>query len=149
MHATTLRYGLMSIIAIACFLNPISLHAQDTEQTIRGILSEQAAAWNDGDIERFMTYYWKSDELQFLGSSGLISGWQATLDRYNRTYPDTQAMGHLRFELIRINKRGNQAATVVGRYHLTREGLDNLSGYFLLVFEEIGGKWLIVADSTH
>ncbi|MBI3860903.1 MAG: carbohydrate-binding family 9-like protein, partial [Planctomycetia bacterium] len=36
--------------------------------TIEGILSQQAGAWNSGDIDGFMKHYWKSDELTF--SSG-------------------------------------------------------------------------------
>ena len=64
-------------------------------QTIKKLLAVQSESWNKGDIDGFMETYWKSEELQFIGSSGVVYGWQGTLDRYKRTYPDTVSYTHL------------------------------------------------------
>ncbi len=40
------------------------------ESQILKLLSEQADAWNRGDIDSFMTSYWKSDETLFVGAIG-------------------------------------------------------------------------------
>ena len=53
---------------------------------IVNILFQQQADWNAGDIDAFMEGYLKSDQLVFSGASGPIYGWEATRDRYKRTY---------------------------------------------------------------
>ena len=53
-------------------------------EAVKAILIQQSADWSKGDIDAFMQYYWKSDELQFVGSGGVIKGWQATMERYKR-----------------------------------------------------------------
>ena len=45
------------------------------EVKIRELLTEQAGAWNRGDIDSFMTSYWKSDETLFVGATGVARGW--------------------------------------------------------------------------
>lgn len=128
----------------------LSLSAQTSVENIaKQILDKQAVFWNDGDIEGFMQTYWKSDELLFLGKEGYTKGWQQTLDNYHRRYPNRQAMGHLTFTLKEVHKRSRSVISVIGKYHLEREGLENLDGYFMLLMQKFKGEWLIVADSTH
>lgn len=116
-------------------------------QQIKAMLQRQTELWNEGDIEAFMQDYWKSDKLVFLSANGPVYGWQATLDRYLRAYPDRAAMGQLRFDLLNVDKRSRKVVTVIGQFHLQRT-IGNLSGYFLLVCQKIKGKWKIVADHT-
>jgi hypothetical protein len=134
-------------LSFFCFLS-VSGYTQP-EAEIRKMLSSQAEAWNNGDINQFMQAYWQSPELLFLGSSGPTYGWDATLDRYQRKYPDKQAMGNLRFDIQKITERSKKIYTVVGMYMLDRKGLVDLDGYFVLLVQKIGNQWLIVADSTH
>ena len=44
--------------------------AQDA-YAIRSLLYKQQDAWNAGDIEGFMEYYWKSDSLCFMTKDGV------------------------------------------------------------------------------
>jgi len=140
-----------STLIAVCFLFGTFLVGQvdQYEQDILEIFKTQEEAWNAGDIPAFMETYWRSDSLTFLGQSGPVYGWDATLDRYYKRYPDRQAMGILRFEISRIDQRSDDVCSVIGSYHLTREGLDNLEGYFLILTQRIDGRWVIVADSTH
>lgn len=117
-------------------------------QTIKKLLAVQSESWNKGDIDGFMETYWKSEELQFIGSSGVVYGWQGTLDRYKRTYPDKATMGHLTFELVNVDKRSRKVISVVGKWHLKREEKGDIGGHFLLILKKIKGKWLIVADHS-
>ena len=64
------------------------------------ILHEQQEDWNRGDIDAFMQGYLKSDQLVFSGSSGPIYGWEATRNRYKKTYSDRQKMGKLKFDIL-------------------------------------------------
>ncbi len=122
--------------------------AESREQAaIRALLDAQARAWNAGDIEGFMAGYWKSDETEFVGASGVLRGWQAVLDRYRRTYPDRKAMGQLTFSDLEITVLSRDTAYVVGRWQLEREN-DRPRGVFTLIVRKFPEGWRIVHDHT-
>jgi len=116
-------------------------------QIILNSLKAQEAAWNDGNIEGYMAYYWNSDSLKFIGKSGITYGWKTTLDHYKKVYPDKAAMGKLIFAEIRMKKIKCKMIMVTGSWKLERDK-DNLSGYFSLLWKKTKGKWLIIADHT-
>ena len=132
----------------------LQLSAQATNQAeaeIRTVLEKQVAAWNRGDKEAFMLGYWQNDSLRFVGKSGVTQGWQATLERYQKNYPDKAAMGTLRFDLLSVDLLGADAAYVLGRFTLVRGAADKpetQSGMFSLVFRRKQGRWKIVLDHT-
>lgn len=120
---------------------------QSAEEMIINRLSIQQECWNSGDLECFMIGYWQSDSLMFIGTSGIIYGYENTLERYRRSYPDKTAMGQLNFEVKHINKVSEDAYFVVGKYHLTRE-IGDAEGHFTLLWRLIDGEWTIVADHS-
>lgn len=115
--------------------------------TVKSILQRQSEDWNRGDIERFMNGYWKSDQLKFIGSNGVIYGYEATLARYKKNYPDKKTMGNLKFDIINAEKLSANVILLVGKFTLTRE-IGDASGYFSLTWKKIGKEWLIIADHT-
>ncbi|MCS7075519.1 MAG: nuclear transport factor 2 family protein [Bacteroidia bacterium] len=117
------------------------------KKAIMEVLEKQVEAWNRQDIEGFMEAYWKSDSLKFIGRNGLTKGWQAALDRYKKNYPDKNAMGVLKFEILNIQGICSHAAVVTGKWILTRS-VGNLQGFFSLIFEYIDKKWVIVYDHS-
>ena len=140
----------LTLLIFLCYLFTNSLHAQNKKgvTAVQKVLLEQQEDWNTGDIDAFMKHYWKSDQLQFIGASGVTYGWQNTLDNYKRRYPNRQAMGKLKFDILEVNQRSRKVISLVGKFYLTREEIDDLSGHFLLIFQKIKGKWKIVADHT-
>jgi ketosteroid isomerase-like protein len=136
------------IILLICFSSCKERFSRaDIINSIDSLMSEQEAAWNNGDIEAFMQGYWKSDSLQFISSRGINRGWQNTLDGYRRGYPDKESMGQLRFEVLDYKPVSGEACLVTGKFYLTRAAGD-LSGIFTLLFQKKNGKWVIVYDHT-
>lgn len=126
----------------------VSSFAQNKdEQAILQSISIQKDAWNNGDLEKFMETYWKSDSLMFIGKSGVTYGWQNTLNNYKRGYPDTATMGKLNFNIVHMKRLSVLYYSVVGRWELTRS-IGNVNGYFTLLFKKIGNKWLIISDHS-
>ncbi len=117
------------------------------EAAIRALIEAQQIAWNNGDIEKFMEGYWKSDSLQFMSARGINKGWQETLDGYKKGYPDRAAMGTLRFELLSLKPIDETHFLVMGKFFLTRVS-NNLDGKFTLIFEKIDGRWVAIYDHT-
>jgi ketosteroid isomerase-like protein len=111
------------------------------------LLTAQAADWNRGDIDAFMRGYWNSPEITFAGTSGVSRGWQTVLDHYRKNYPDRAAMGHLDFSEIEITPLGNDAALILGRWHLNRDA-GPVGGVFTLVARRFPEGWRIIHDHT-
>jgi ketosteroid isomerase-like protein len=117
------------------------------ESQIRAQIEMQADAWNRGDIDAFMTTYWKSEETAFVGANGLTRGWQGVLDRYHQNYPDRKSMGHLTFSNLEIHLLCPDAAYALGQFQLQREN-DAPAGMFTLDFKKFPEGWRIVLDHT-
>jgi beta-aspartyl-peptidase (threonine type) len=114
---------------------------------IRKVMSDQAAAWNAGDIEGFMRGYWNSPELKFVSGANVTKGWQPTLDRYKRSYDSRAKMGVLMFSDLEITVLSKDAAVVLGNWKLQRE-TDNPGGKFTLIFRKFKDGWRVVHDHT-
>ena len=129
---------------ISCSIFAQSLSA---EKEIRAVLALQDEEWNRGNIAGFMESYWKSDSLMFIGKSGITYGWQKTLDNYKKNYPDTAAMGKLRFDLIEFKLLGDKDCFVVGKWFLIRS-IGNVNGAFTILLRKINNTWVIIADHS-
>lgn len=114
---------------------------------VRKIFYQQQEDWNRGDIEAFMQAYWKSDDLQFGGATGITRGWQNTLDRYKSGYPDRATMGRLNFRIKDMSRHSAHVISLTGSWELQREK-DQPGGHFLLIWRRIDGEWKIVVDHT-
>lgn len=138
------------ITGILCLVFSVQIHAQNAKerQEVLKVLNRQNENWNKGDIRAFMEDYLKSDSLMFIGKNGVIYGWQATLDRYLKTYPDLATMGKLKFDIQKTDFHSPTTCWVLGKWHLTRPEKGDAGGFFTLVLKKIGGKWLIVSDHT-
>jgi beta-aspartyl-peptidase (threonine type) len=120
--------------------------AKDSE-AITAVISAQQAAWNHGDIPTFLEEYWRSPELTFSGTNGIVRGYEGVLERYQKTYPDKQAMGELQFSSLEIRMLGADSAMVLGHWQLTRK-LGDVGGVFTLIFQRFPVGWRIIHDHT-
>ena len=138
----------MKKVLICCLLllGSSRLFAQDKEAILK-VLNNQQTAWNNGDIDGFMQGYWKSDSLMFIGKTAPVYGWQKTLERYYKAYPDKAAMGKLSFTIMKVDQMDDTNAFMLGGWNLKREK-DAPGGYFTLWFKKIDGEWKIVCDHT-
>ena len=118
------------------------------EKAIRDVLDTQVAAWNRGDLVGFMGGYWRSPELTFYSGNAVTSGWDATLERYQKRYQSPgNAMGQLDFSALEIHPSGDMA-WVGGRWHLKMPDGKDLGGVFTLIFRKTPEGWKIVHDHT-
>ncbi len=116
-------------------------------EDVRAVLKEQQQAWNQGDLEGFMSGYWKSDSVKFIAKNGVVNGWSNMLGNYKKGYPDAAAMGKLQFDILAIEELEENHASVTGRWTLT-ETEKASTGHFLLIFRKMGDQWRIITDCT-
>ena len=137
-------------LSLLIFVLALSFNAaaqSKDEMAIRNAMNEQLAAWNSGDINRFMGTYWQNDSLMFIGKSGITYGWQKTLENYKKGYPDTATMGKLDFTILQVKKLSEIYFFVVGKWHLSRS-VGDIGGSYTLLFRKVKNKWVIVADHS-
>jgi ketosteroid isomerase-like protein len=139
-----LKYN--TTITLFCLVVNFSKAQSDLEK-VTSLLHEQQACWNNGDIPCFMKHYWKSDSLTFVGKSGIQYGWDKTLENYQKSYPDKNAMGQLAFDIVKVSQLADDAIYMLGKWSLKRKN-DSPNGLFTLIFKKINGQWLIVSDHS-
>ena len=135
------------VILLLISFASISAQTDKESKAIRKVMDDQAVAWNRGDIDGFMTGYWKSEKLTFLSGSDVTRGWQPTLDRYKKSYDSRAKMGTLTFSDLEITILAKDAAIVLGSWSLERDK-DNPHGKFTLIFRKFKEGWRIVMDHT-
>ena len=109
-------------------------------------MNAQEKAWNEGNIEGFMKYYWSNDSLKFIGKSGITYGWQKTLNNYKKSYPTKAEMGILTFSIKEATLLSPESIFLIGQWQLKKD--KPAGGYFTLLWKKINGNWVIVADHT-
>jgi len=145
---------LVVLVALTVLLNLYSARwatdrTKEEQQAIQDVLDAQVAAWNRGDLEAFMTGYWKSPDLTFFAGKDAMLGWQAAIDRYRKRYQaeGRDKMGTLSFSELKIELLGPDSAFVRGRWKLITNK-EPLGGLFTLVLNKKPEGWRIVHDHT-
>jgi beta-aspartyl-peptidase (threonine type) len=128
-------------------LSAASDEREGDRAAITKILATQQSNWNQGNVDEFLEGYWRSPDLTFSGSGGIARGWDGVLARYKKNYPDRAAMGQLDFSGLEFHFLGNDAALVLGHWHLARAHGD-IGGVFSLVWQRFPEGWRIIHDHT-
>ena len=134
----------MVLFVLLCALN-INAQSRNALQ-IRAVINEQVAAWNAGDMDRYMNTYWQNDSLMFVGKE-IELGWNYVLKNYKKAYPDTASMGKLDFEILNLKELSTLYYSVVGKWHIKGSGGDQ-KGASTLLFKKIKNRWVIIQDHT-
>src|SRR4051794_14655620 len=92
----------MLFITVVLGQGPAAAGPSGPAAEITAVLSQQAAAWNRGDIDAFMEHYWKSDDLTFSSGGQTTRGWTSTKASYQRHYPTREKMGQLTFSELEV-----------------------------------------------
>jgi ketosteroid isomerase-like protein len=134
------------------FAFPASIQAQAVEpktaQHLEQLMQQQGIDWSKGNLDGFMSAYWKHDSLAFISSKGITYGWKGLYERYQKAYPTAAKMGQLRFKTLLMRQLAQNEVFVVGEWHVVDADQQSKSGIFSLVFRRIDGQWKIISDHT-
>ena len=122
--------------------------ASGLEEQVTAILDRQAAAWNAGDLDGFMSAYSPSTTTTYIGSTGLIEGYEGIRERYAPLFEVGAARDSLRFEELRTREVDARVGVATARYLLERGGVITSAGPFTLVLLNVEGAWRIVHDQS-
>jgi|SRR6478735_1533826 len=145
-----MRFKALYTVAILFSLagcKSVQFQTESAKIGTKTVLEQQVIDWNKGDMNGYMQGYWKSDSLEFIGKTGVTYGWENTLQKYMRSYPNAAAMGQLNLTVLRVENINSTNAYVTGKWNLIREA-GNLEGYFTLLFRKIDNEWKIISDHS-
>jgi ketosteroid isomerase-like protein len=145
-----ITFGMLLSMAIyACAQAGTGANDATVQSAVTGVLNQQVTAWNNHDLDAFMSSYWHSPELTFFSGAEKSSGWQAAMDRYRKNYQGNgREMGKLDFSDLQVLPLGTDAALVRGAWHLTMSDGKAPHGLFTLIFRKFPEGWKIVHDHT-
>ena len=94
-----------------------------------------------------MQGYWHSDSLLFTSGGTIQRGWQATLEKYRKSYSTKAQMGTLLFSELEVTLLSSSAALVLGHWELQSDK-DHPGGVFSLVLRKFSDGWKVIHDHT-
>lgn len=142
-----INYKLLIFLLFTFSINGQTKVSLEDSISISKILKYQEEAWNNGDIDKFMQGYLKSDNIVFTGSNGSIYGWEETKKRYLNKYSNRTLMGRLKFRIINFQKLSDYIIQMQGSFYLKRK-IDDSKGFFSLIWKKEDNKWFIISDHT-
>jgi ketosteroid isomerase-like protein len=146
-----MRRILMALLLLALATPAMARRSAPTvQQTIEGAMTESAAGWNAGDVERFMAIYSATPQTSFVVKDGLIRGKPAMIARYRERYDfsDPAKRGKLTFKTLDFRQLDASHVLYIGRYLLTYPDGKTASGPTTLIFARERDGWRIIADHS-
>ena len=135
------------LLLAACASAAPDLQAE--RSAVLSVLDAQAAAWNRGDLERFLEGYWRSERTIFAGGGQVHRGFEAMAERYRKTYGSREKMGTLSFGSLVFESMEADRAVLTGSWELDLAGSPTRpGGVFTLIFRRLPEGWRIVHDHT-
>ena len=122
--------------------------ADPAPAAIMAAMTDSAAGWNAGDLDRFMRAY--ADDAVFVTGKGLVRGRAAIAERYRASFAGGgNARGRLSFGEASFRRLDPAHVLMWARWTLTpADGAKTDTGMTTLVFERRRDGWRIVSDHS-
>jgi uncharacterized protein (TIGR02246 family) len=121
-----------------------SLHSP--EAAARDGLEAQIAAWNRGDLEAALKAYWESPQMTWVSKSGVQRGFAAFAQGMRADFAEPAAMGTYSADILDARNVGPNAAVIVFRWQIMRNGRRVMGGTSTQIWREINGSWRAVLE---
>ena len=114
------------------------------------VLNAQERAWNQGNLDAYLSGYKNSFDLLFIADGRITRGFEQLIQDYRHNYATKEAMGSLTFSELEPHVLTEDFGVMVGKYHIDRSKKMGgpADGMFSLVFEKTDSGWKIVVAHT-
>ncbi len=145
--------SLLLLVALPTALGSCRLEVQpeqdvSLEPYVVEMLQTAAVAWNEGDLEAFLSDYLDSPSTTFLDASGFVAGFDQVREHYAPSFAPGASRDSLRFESVRVRTLSPLIGLVTARYILHQDGVTTSAGPCTLVMRWTGEDWKIIHDHS-
>jgi ketosteroid isomerase-like protein len=123
--------------------------ATHQELDVVKIVVAQENAWNNGDLDGFLSHY-KDDPATQAILGGSVRGIPNIRSAFHINYPNREAMGMIAYSSVEARELGENYTLATGKYHLerSRKGGGSADGTFTEVMEKTARGWQIIFSET-
>ncbi|MHA6249740.1 YybH family protein [Pontibacter sp. CAU 1760] len=125
---------------------PQDLLTVDATPEVIKALEGQIAAWNQGDLETAMTYYWNSPEMLWVSKNGIEKGYQEVLELFRQDFSDSSNMGVYTYEPLHIEQVAPEAVYFVFRWKIELNGKQLMGGVSSQVWKLKDSRWVVTSE---
>jgi hypothetical protein len=116
-------WGLFFFIPFYPFNTTINMtYNIESRGEVKKALDGQVNAWNKGDLEKAMSYYWNSPEILWVSKSGIQKGYQPVLDGFRQEFADKSKMGIYSYDLLYREEISGSSVHFVIRWKIVLNG---------------------------
>lgn len=113
---------------------------------VRQALAGQVQAWNQGNLEQAMSFYWESPQMLWISKAGIDKGYAPVLDMFRKDFSDRSKMGVYTYEPLHIEEVSQKAVFFVFRWQIELEGKRLMGSVSSQLWKKIGGNWVISSE---
>ena len=139
-------YLLILLMTVTTSLPAFAMPKGDAVQAVKQALEGQISAWNKGDLETAMTYYWDSPEMLWISKNGIEKGYQEVFEMFLQDFQDRSQMGVYTYEPLHIEQVSAEAVYFVFRWKIELEGKRLMGGVSSQVWKNIAGRWVVTSE---
>jgi hypothetical protein len=118
----------------------------DPVTEVKTALDGQVTAWNTGDLEKAMTFYWNSPEMLWVSRSGIQKGYQPVLEGFRKDFSDKSKMGVYSYEPLHIEQVSDSSVYFVIRWKIVLNDKKIMGGVSSQLWKKINTDWVITAE---
>lgn len=149
--STSLKFAglwMAVLLLAACTIEVEDEGDADVQESVIRMVEESAGAWNRGELDGFMDDYLESGNTTYIGSAGLLSGYESIRARYAPLFEPGATRDSLRFEDVRVRRLAAIEAIATARWIRYQGDTVTGSGPFTLVLRHTSGGWKIIHDHS-
>lgn len=110
--------------------------------------TQEAAAWNRGDLDTFMGDYAPGDLPTYMAGGHLLRGFDEIRNYYAPRFAPGARRDSLRYEEFQVRPLTDRYVLLTARYILYHGGSTTASGPFTLLMERRPEGWKILHDHS-
>lgn len=133
-------------MALAATLSSFVTPRTTAEKEVVKALEGQIKAWNKGDLETAMTFYWNSPEMLWVSKSGVERGYQEVLEVFRSDFTDSSTMGVYSYEPLHIEQVSPEAVYFVFRWKIELDGKHLMGGVSSQIWKKKDGRWVVTSE---
>jgi len=138
----------LAIAATSCTLEVTEDESTGLEASVTAMLERSAEAWNDGDLNAFMSDYSSAATTSFMTPDGPVYGPEPIRAGYEPWFVADAQRDSLRFEDLSVRQLPPLIGIATGRYILHQDDQVTATGWFTIILRRAGDGWRIVHDHS-